>query len=158
MGSEPIRRILVATDFSEVADEALSDAGVLAEKLGAELVLVHAHTSISDPAFGDLPPEMRTYAEGLRSRLQRETADATALLAARALRLPEGVRVQTKMLVGRPGDAIVDEARQCAAGLVVLGTHGRGAVGRAILGSVAHEVLRAAPCPVLLIGPHAERG
>jgi nucleotide-binding universal stress UspA family protein len=157
MAAEPIRRILVATDFSEVADEALEGAGRIAKKLGADLLLVHAHTSISDPAFGDLPPEMRSYAEGLQSRLQREAADAAALLDARAGRLPGGVRVQTKMLVGRPGDAIVDEARQSAAGLVVLGTHGRGAVGRAILGSVAHEVLRTAPCPVLLVGPRAER-
>ena len=148
---EPIRKILVATDFSEVADHALSAAATFAEKLDAEVVLVHVDRPVSDEAFGDLPPEMHAYAEALRSRLHQETAHAAEALDARARKLR---RVTTRIVVGRPAEAIVQEAGRCGADLIVLGTHGRGAVGRAILGSVAHEVLRTAACPVLLCGAH----
>lgn len=152
---EPVRKILVATDFSEVADQAIDAAGVLAAKLGAQVLLVHARPAVADEAFGDLPPEMRTYTRGLRARLEQEAADAAEELERRAARLPAGVAAKTAMLVGRIAEAVVREARQSKVDLVVLGTHGRGAVGRAILGSVAHELLRTSPIPVLLVGPHA---
>lgn len=153
---DPIRKILVATDFSEVADQALDAAGVFAQKVGAQVLLVHSHVGVSDSAFGDFPAGMQPYAQGLQARLAQEKQDAAAELDSRARRLPAGVVAQTKLLAGRPAEAIMDEARQSAADLIVIGTHGRGAVGRAILGSVAHAILREAPCPVLLLGPHGK--
>jgi nucleotide-binding universal stress UspA family protein len=152
---KPFSKILAATDFSAIADEALAAAGLFSERLGAELLLVHVHTTVEDATFGDLPPAMKSYGDALHARLALEAKTAAADLEARAARLPSGVRARTKVLSGRPADEIGAEAKAWGADLVVLGTHGKGAAMRAVLGSVAHDVLRSAPCPVLLVGPHA---
>jgi nucleotide-binding universal stress UspA family protein len=64
-----------------------------------------------------------------------------------------GVRVTTKTAEGRPTKAIVDEARNWGADLVILGSHGRGPLRRLLLGSVSRAVRRSAPCPVQVVRP-----
>lgn len=61
-----------------------------------------------------------------------------------------GRDVQAKVIIGRPATAIVDEAKRSGADLVVMGSHGRGAIASALLGSVTAEVVDHAPCPVLV--------
>jgi nucleotide-binding universal stress UspA family protein len=57
------------------------------------------------------------------------------------------------ILVGRPSEELVKLAEEKGANLIVMGTHGRAGFDRLLFGSVAHEVVRAAPCPVMTVRP-----
>jgi nucleotide-binding universal stress UspA family protein len=65
----------------------------------------------------------------------------------------EGVAVSFLVWDGDPGDMIVSAAEAEHADMVIVGSHGRGAVGRLFLGSVSEHVVRHAPCPVLVVRP-----
>ena len=82
-----------------------------------------------------------------------DPADAPAKLERLRAKLGNGVQVETELLTGRVARHIVDYAREHAIGLIVVGTHGRTGVSRALLGSVAEAVVRLAPCPVLTVSP-----
>lgn len=78
--------------------------------------------------------------------------ESEAQLAAVAQLFKEaGVDVQTHIHVGQPAEVIVDVARVIGADLILMGTHGRGAVSMLVLGSVSSKVLHFAPCPVMLV-------
>src|SRR5262249_3898914 len=140
--------ILCATDFSDLADAAEQRAVELARTLSAELMLVHV--AVETPLYAEQPFSMRNVPDVYES--QRKWAAGTLgehLAAARA----RGISVRTVVRTGVPSDEIVRTATDEAAEMIVMGTHGRTGVARAILGSVAAEVIRAAPCPVLTVGP-----
>lgn len=135
-----IQRILLATDLSEASTTAANVALDLARDLGAELVIVHV---LDRPARGagwanvpDLDPMTR-----------RREGDARALTR-RARR--EGIRTTFLPWDGDPGQSIVESALSEDVDLVVVGSHGRGAVGRILLGSVSQYVIANAGCPVLV--------
>jgi nucleotide-binding universal stress UspA family protein len=121
-----IRRILFATDFSDLARQAGGTAAAMARHFGARLFVVHVR-----PAMADGP-------------------DVTSLVAAVA-NLAPGLSVTTETLFGAPAQELVAYARRAAIDLIVMGTHGRTGVSRALLGSVAEAVVRRAPCPVLTV-------
>jgi nucleotide-binding universal stress UspA family protein len=146
-------KILVPTDFSETADTALYYAKELARQFGAELHLLHV---VEDPMLlaGWTPmaatpaPEVGAEAAALREEL-------TNLLSAdERAELKTGVHVIAGELTGT---AISHYAVEGEFELIVMGTHGRGAVAHALLGSVAEKVVRSAPCPVLTIRHSAHR-
>jgi nucleotide-binding universal stress UspA family protein len=125
----------------------------LARWYQAELTLLHVRPAFV-PAVGEFPylPNPGLLDPQERERLSRDLEREAA--AARAA----GVVVQTVLRDGRPAEEIVAAATAMAAGLVVMGTHGRGGFERWVLGSVAEKVLRQAPCPVMTIPPaSAER-
>jgi nucleotide-binding universal stress UspA family protein len=126
-----VTELLFPTDFSEVSTEAGRVAGELARGFGARLHIVHVVPPVTDPA------------------------DRAERLGRLASSLGAGLQVETALLTGGVARQIVDYARQKRVGLIVLGTHGRTGVSRAILGSVAEAVVRLAPCPVLTVGPGA---
>lgn len=128
----PVREIVVATDFSESAQAALRIARDYARRFGARLHLLHVGWPGADLAS---PPLLR--------RLEAELA-------------PE-VRVVTAIESGSPAARIVEYAERHGADLIVLGTHGRTGVTRALLGSVAEHVVRTAPCPVLTVPLRSRR-
>lgn len=131
-------RILVPLDGSALAAEALASAVELAKASPeAELVLFHALglTIVLDPAPSASP--VRTREEGI------------ALLGTYRERV-EGVRVRTEVALGEAAPAVVEAARALGVDLVVMTTHGRTGLGRALFGSVAEAVLRHSPCPVLV--------
>lgn len=138
------KTILVATDFSETSEQALDYAVALATKLGAKLYLINA---ISLPSFGVVPElgvaATSTMIEGIVADNQRSLDKVVAAKAP--------VKIHPVMRTGDPRDLIVDTASEVGADLIVMGTHGRRGVTRALLGSVAEGVLRHAPCPVLTI-------
>ena len=140
------RTILVPTDFSESAEKALDQAVELAGALGAKLYLVNA---ISVPALGI--PELGV---ALTSTMMESTVRANhAELDRLAARWP-AAHIEVMLRTGYPRDVIVGLANQLGADLIVMGTHGRRGVRRALLGSIAEAVLRTAPCPVWVIhGP-----
>ena len=139
-------RIVVPTDFSDCSGAAWTEAQRLARAFGSELVLVHV---LVEPApFSGVPfglgvgrefyDSIRRWADG---ELQRWMEPAKAA----------GLAVRGVMRTGVAHREIVDLATDERADLVVIGTHGRSGVDRALLGSVADRVLRLAPCPVLAV-------
>jgi nucleotide-binding universal stress UspA family protein len=119
------RTILLATDFSETSQEAARVALAYARALGASLHILH----VAEP--------------GARA--------ATALLMAEAERCVPGTQVTTAVRFGDPAPAIVEYAHSQGIDLIVVGTHGRTGVSRALLGSVAERVVRSSSRPVLTV-------
>lgn len=137
-----IQTILVPTDFSESAEQALQVAHSLARDHHAKLVLMSAPPP--PPPSAEVYVPFENYA-GLIEEPQRQlTAMANVVTD-----LP----VETRVLVGPPGPSIVECAKNCQADMIVMGTHGRSGLSRLIMGSVAEYVHRHAPCPVLTIKP-----
>jgi nucleotide-binding universal stress UspA family protein len=135
--------LLVPTDFSEPAEHALDYAVGLAASLGAKIYLLNV---IGIPALGIPELGVAITAGTIETTLRFRQADLDQIVARHAPAPIEGML--------RTGDAvgtIADVARQIGADLIVMGTHGRRGVRRALLGSIAEGVLRIAPCPVLTI-------
>ncbi len=137
-----IRRILLATDLAAASEEAAMQALDLARDLGSELLIV----SVIDS--GSLLRE-GSHA-GLRVdqvRNGREAAAQALVSRGRAM----GVQVNFLIWEGDAGEAIVEAGRSEQADMVVVGSHGRGSVGRFFLGSVSDFVVRHAASPVLVV-------
>ena len=148
--AESIHRIVVATDFEASAGRALELAADIAQVCGAELVLVH---TCEVPAFAYSDPLV---AGGAYEIVDELKADAEKRLHG----LAEGLRprlgpVKTAAVQGPPAQGVVDFVRAIAADLVVVGTHGRKGLPRALLGSTAERLVRTSPVPVLVA--HAPR-
>jgi nucleotide-binding universal stress UspA family protein len=137
-----ITKVLLATDLSDASERATDEAVDLAARLGASLLAV----SVIDPGqlrlpgghFGQRVDQVRT---------MRETA--AQRLVERGRRL--GIRVDFLIWEGEPGESIVAAAEAEDVDLIVVGSHGRSTVGRFLIGSVSDEVVRNAPCPVLVV-------
>ncbi len=136
-----IRRILLATDLLPTSDGAAVQALDLAHDLGADLLVL----SVIDASSGRLPGRAGDRIDQLRSG--RELAAQSLVTRGRE----SGVRVSFLIWEGSPGEAIVDVATSEEVDLVVVGSHGRGSVGRILIGSVSEHVVRHAPCPVLVV-------
>jgi len=142
-----IRRILYATDFSELSAWALGYAVYLARCCGAELHCVHV---VDDSyqywvTFGAAAVPAGPSAEELlaaaRKEMDRFLADH-----------PAGeVKVVKRLLRGRPFLELIRYARREQMDLIVMGTHGRAGLSHVLMGSVAEKVVRKSPCPVLTI-------
>lgn len=142
-----LKTILVGTDFSVCAARAFSYAVSLAATQGARVHLLHV---LMEPiqAFdvaGALPY--------LDVTTQREWEDATKKRLAGAVASAEkrGVAATSELLWGRPSDAIIETAAKQKASLVVLGTHGRTALEKLLIGSTAERVVRLCQVPVLTV-------
>ena len=139
-------RIIVPTDFSSCSEEAWRLAQRLAGMSGAELVLTHVLTEA--PLFREGPfimPKVREVFEAARSFADAALGEWVA--KARA----EGLSARAALRTGVAYQEIVTLATDERADLIVIGTHGRGGLNRALLGSVADRVIRLAPCPVLTV-------
>jgi nucleotide-binding universal stress UspA family protein len=139
-------RIVVPTDFSACSEQAWALARRLAAASGAELVL--AHVLVETPLYSEGAVDMRHVKDvyAAARKWAKETLERWAE-AARA----EGPKARVVLRTGVPHEEIVALATDERADLVVLGTHGRGGLGRTFLGSVADRVIRLAPCPVLSV-------
>ena len=142
-----LRTILVPVDFSETSDLALGYATDLAGKFDASLRLLHVVSN------ADVSPGTEAFWGFSEDTVQQKwVAEATAKLE--ALAAAEGrsdLGVEVAVEIGTPFVAVVRHAREQPVDLIVMGTHGRGAVQHMLLGSVAEQVLRQAPCPVLTV-------
>lgn len=143
-----VTTIVHPTDFSEEADRAESEAVRLAQRLGAELVLLHI--SVETPLYGE-----HAFGMGDVKRIYEAQARwADGHLATRAEALNRrGVSTRWMRRTGVVDQLITDTAREQAADYIVMGTHGRSGIARLMLGSVADRVVRTAPCPVLMVRP-----
>jgi len=140
----PARKLLLATDLSEASEAATDQAFELAKRLEASLLVV----SVIDPGALQLPGgRFRARVDQVRER--RELQAQALVERGRS----EDVEVSFLVWTGDPGDMIVEAAEAEHVDMVLVGSHGRGAVGRLFLGSVSEHVVRHAPCPVLVVRP-----
>ena len=143
------KRILIPVDGSETANKALVTALQLARETGGRVRLVHV---VEELAYLSGYTEFGGYSGELITAI-RETG--TKLLNdAMAIAQAAGVEADNLLLDnfgGRLAEVVADAAKQWNADLIVLGTHGRRGVGRALLGSGAEQIIRLAPVPVLVV-------
>ncbi|MBX3260509.1 MAG: universal stress protein [Labilithrix sp.] len=141
----PPKTILVPTDFSEPARVAFDYAVQLAEKLGSSVHLVHA---FEIPLVG-FPDGVMTISAEMASRIidaaQKALDDLVQPYASRK------VEIHTSLEQADPRDAVLAVAKRLGADLIVMGTHGRRGIARALIGSVAESVVRTSPLPVLTL-------
>ena len=147
MAASPVRRILVATDFSDSATGALEWTRTLARACGGEIVLLHvvdlASTWIplSGPAVfpAPAPPEVVERVEGLaRASLDAAAEDAQEI-------------AQRIVRTGHAREVIPAVAREVGADLVVVASHGRRGFSHLFIGRVAEHVVWHSPVPVLVV-------
>ena len=140
-----IKRILVPVDFSDNSRRALDYAHLLALKFDAALHLVHVCEvpGMMTPALDAYAITLADLSQRLGEEAEKELIEITAAFG--------GVTVTTEVLFGRPASAIVAAAGTNQADLIVMGTHGHGAVMHALMGNVAERVVRTASCPVLTV-------
>jgi len=146
MTTDGYYRIVVPTDFSSCSNRAWAEAQRLARLCGSELILVHV---LAKSAFTSDGP--------FAGKLGKQVFEATRRWAGHELERrvekakTTGLKARAQLLVGVAHRMIVDLVMDERADLVVIGTHGRGGLDRALLGSVADRVIRLAPCPVLAV-------
>ena len=148
-----LKNILVATDFSAPSDAAIAYGRELALSFGARLTIFHAAENLATRGYGadgfvftDLGVQ-----HDYEAAAHRQIAAMTC-----GEHRGELKRISVVVTSSQPASAIVDYARQAGVDLIVMGTHGRGAVAHLLMGSVAERVVRTAPCPVLTVR-HPER-
>jgi nucleotide-binding universal stress UspA family protein len=137
-------KIVHPTDFSESAEQARAVAVQLARALGSELILLHV--SVEAPLFREgltRRHELERFFEEQREWARRALEEQAAETRG------QGVPTLTRVVPGVPHQEIVETAKREGAAFIVMGTHGRGALERFFLGSVADRVIRAAPCAVV---------
>jgi nucleotide-binding universal stress UspA family protein len=141
----PARRLLVPTDFSETADRALQRAIGMARVLPAQLVVIHVHSPVVV-----LPPPIDMVS--LSTVFPKALEKMEEALEERAARVREaGLVCEIELVEGAPHVEIVAFADKIQAEMIVLGTHGRGGLAHAVLGSVTERVIHRATCPVLVV-------
>ena len=140
------KTILVATDFSECAEQALDYAVALADKLGAKIHLLNV---IGIPSMGIPEVGIAVTNTLIESTVRTHHAELDKLATRRA-----SANIECVLRTGDARDLIIDVARELGADLIITGTHGRRGVRRALIGSIAESIVRTAPCPVLTIREH----
>jgi nucleotide-binding universal stress UspA family protein len=140
--------IVVGTDGSDTAAQAVRQAVDLAGAVGAKLELVSAYSPVSEQRLSE---ERRQAPEDLQWAISpREDVDATLESAAEVAR-GAGVAVDIYPRQGDPADAILDVAEEREADLIIVGNKGMTGAKRFLLGSVPNKVSHHAPCSVLII-------
>jgi nucleotide-binding universal stress UspA family protein len=149
-GARPgYRQVLLATDMGPSSVAATEEAMRLAGALGARLLAI----SVIDPRTLQLPGGR------FRSRVDQERGRLEAAAAELVMRGRRD-QVATSFLIweGDPAESIVDAAQSEGADIIVIGSHGRAALGRALIGSVSDQVVRHAPCPVMVVRSAVGKG
>ena len=134
-----VKAILVPSDFSETSDAALTYAISMAQTFGARLYLLHVPGKNGENIEMNFP--VGRFEKTARERLG-------AVLTPEEI---ERLRPEYAMRIGVPAEEIVRYADARDIDLIIMGTHGRSGVAHLLMGSVAEHVVRAAPCPVLLV-------
>lgn len=145
-----MKHILVATDFSPIADHALERAIAIAVHTGATLTLIHASPEYAaTPAMGDVEAAAILEWQGVSEELRN--SDEAALRSRCERALAAGVKAADfAVSLGKIDDVLEDAATSLQPDLVVVGTHGRTGIARFLLGSTAEHVVRRSPCSVLV--------
>ena len=143
-----IKKVLVATDFGPASETAVNYGRELARTFQGTLELIHVveHLDVLPQAGYEYVP----LPAGVLEDIERAAAQETERLLTDEDRRELQARAFT-VVDSTPAAAIVKQAKDSGADLIVVGTHGRGALAHLFLGSVAERVVRLAPCPVLTV-------
>jgi nucleotide-binding universal stress UspA family protein len=141
--SNPIRNVLVASDFSPAAERALDHAAAVARDHGAVLHLVHVVSKIEGSW------ESSRHLEEALAAIRESHARQLEVMAEQ--RRGAGVEIRTETLQGLASQMILGYAESCAADLIVVGSRGLSGWRRLLLGSTARRLIEHAPCPVLAV-------
>lgn len=139
-----LKNILFATDFSAASDAAAPIATQIARRYGAKIYGVHVNPA--DPYVAAAPEAWTAMAEAA----ERAAKEAAGRLDEQL----QGIEHEVVIAEGKIWEVMSDLIKQKEIDLVVLGTRGRTGFGKTLLGSVAEQILRQSPCPVLTVGPH----
>ena len=144
-----LKKVLLATDFSECAKTAEEYASAFADQFQAELHVLHVvvDTSLMTAEYGAALSLAADYLEQIKDQAKRSIDKIMAESVKGG-----GVAVSA-ICVGSPPLEIVKYASEKAIDLIVIGTHGRGGFMHLLLGSCAEKVVRKAQCPVLTVRP-----
>jgi nucleotide-binding universal stress UspA family protein len=138
---------LVLTDFSDASRAAYGTAASLAERLGGRLEIVHVAREVQPALYA--PP---TVAPVTPLTTEELLDSAEKSLSQERERIPERVPATTRVLRGADvPQIVVEHAHAEGAEMIVLATHGRSGLRRALLGSAAEEILRASDVPLLIV-------
>lgn len=135
-----LEKILLAVDMSDHARKAVPAAAELARAGGGSVHVLHVrelHYPVPPTVVGDSPEEAQQLVDGVVENLKQAGVEADGV-----------VRTSTG---GSPAAAILEQAREVGAGLVVVGSRGLSNLGGLLLGSVAHKVIQLSTCPVLVV-------
>ena len=139
-----LQKLLVPIDFSDHALQALRWGASLAERYGAQILLLHIiPKTVEEVSMHGSAWEQVIM--GLEAKVE------TQLFEVALMELKNGLRVDVRVAVGKPAEEIVRVAREDAVDLIVMGTHGHTALHYMLLGSTAETVFRTAPCPVFMV-------
>ena len=144
-----VKTIVVATDLDGRADAALEYARKIASAYGARIVLAHGLDPVDFASVVSVPGKVL-------SSMTEQARLALDLLSADLIR--EGIRSHSEIRQGEVAQMLVDVARQYEAGLIVIGTEGRQGAGPVLVGAVAEQLVRLAPCPVLAVAADYNAG
>ena len=141
-----LKKVLVPTDFSDGARQALKYGMSFAKEYGAELVLLHVVENLTVGYASDLfPVPMAEVLQEISGYAKSELAKLGDEARAR------GLSVQEQVMQGKPSAEIIRFASEHEIDVIVLGTHGKGMLDQALFGSTTERVVRRAPCPVLTV-------
>lgn len=143
-----MKKILVPVDFSNVTERVVEAAAELAGALHAELVLLHV--AQPEPEFIGYEPGPASVRQAAARHMKDEHRQAHELDQRLEKR---GLKVTSLVVQGYVVEKILKEVERLGIDLVVMGSHGHGALRHLLVGSVAEGVLRKSPCPVLIV-PH----
>lgn len=153
-------RVICAIDSDDLAPQLIRAARALAQRTGADVRVVHVVTPDAGDSRSDdpsrwrrllLPPQPRRSGVGQEEELAHRLADAEAMM----LRL--GVGAEERLVLR--GNAVLEIqtiAARLEAAMLIVGTRGRGSVKAAVLGSVSRDLMRSAPCPVMVVPRSAD--
>jgi nucleotide-binding universal stress UspA family protein len=165
-----VEKILVPIDYSEHSTLALEWGASLAQKYGAQLLLLHVvHKAMEEVPTHPTGPIVAPYSSYEESMAQHgspsqsevviidyiEKAETELYDLARS-QLKESVPAKARVAVGRTAEEILQVAGDEGVDLIVMGTHGRTGLRHVLLGSVAETVVRTAPCPVFTVKAHPQ--
>ena len=140
--------LLVAVDFSAVTERVIDTAAVLARACGGTITILHVARPEPDFVGYEAGPQ------SVRDQVATEFRSQRRALHEHAERLrTAGVEATPMVVQGRIAETIVDLAVRGGAALIVVGTHGRGAMMDLLVGSVSEGVIRRSPIPVVVVPP-----
>jgi nucleotide-binding universal stress UspA family protein len=146
--------IVVGTDFSETAEQAVEQAVEIAKAFGSTLHIVTAFKPAMTASIAGSSLEAMAYggADMLRDAESAIADEVAARLGALQMKYAQqGLKVITHGLALEPADALIDVCEGCGADLVIVGNRGMGGVKRFVLGSVPNKISHHSPCSVLIV-------